>query len=289
MGLYKRKDSRFYWMSYRVDGKRISVSTETKNRQKAEQIYAKVINDVREDKWFGYSVDQTVTMAEVLDRYMKEVSPNLAPTTDFRNSQMVKNFKAFFGDTLLKDVSSSVVSRYKALCLEKGYSRETILRELGLLRRIFNIAIGEWELCKNNPVPKALRTLGKINGNRVRYLSPEEVQKLTVALPAWLRPIVAIARNTGLRRSNILELTWDHVDMGRKVIIIPRTKNGSAIGIPLNQAAIKTLSEGSRLRHLHSPYVFCESDGKPLSPFKVSMAFKRACKRAEIENLRSTI
>jgi integrase len=225
-------------------------------------------------------------MSEVLDKYMKEVSPNLAPSTDFRNSQVVKKLKIFFGDMLLRDVSVSVISKYKAGCIEKEYSKDTILKELTVLRRVFSVSIQEWELCKENPVSKVLRTLGKIDNKRVRYLSPEELQRLVVALPSWLRPVVTIARHTGLRRRNILELKWSEVDMGRKVIMIPKTKNGEAIGIPLNQTAIKTLSAVQRVRHLHSPYVFCDSDGKPLSPFRVSMSFKRARERAKIENLR---
>jgi len=286
MGLYKRKDSKFHWMSFQVDGKRLSESTGTANKKLAEQIHAKRLTEITEGKWFNKTAISDVAMSEVLDRYMKEVSPNLAPSTDFRNSQVVKKFKAFFGDTLLKDVSTSLVSKYKAICLEKEYSKDTILKELNVLRRVFNVAIQEWELCKENPVSKVLRTLGKTDNKRVRYLSAEELQRLTVALPSWLRPIVTIARHTGLRRRNILELKWSEVDLGRRVIMIPKTKNGEAIGIPLNQIALKTLSEVQRVRHLLSPYVFCDREGKPLSPFRVSMSFKRAKERAKIENLR---
>lgn len=286
MGLYKRKDSQFYWMTFRYNGKKVFESTGTANKKLAERIHAKWLTEIEEGRWFEKAAISDITVAEVMDKYMKEVSPSLAPSTDFRNSQIVKNLKAFFGDTPLKDVTPAVVSSYKAACLEKEYSRETILRELELLRRIFNIAIQEWELCRDNPVPKALKTLGKIDNKRVRYLSADELQRLTVALPSWLRPIVTIARHTGLRRRNILELTWQQVDLGRKVIAIPKTKNGSAIGIPLNETAIKTLAEVQRIRHLHSPYVFCESDGKQYTRDKVSMAFIRACKRAQIENMR---
>ena len=112
------------------------------------------------------------------------------------------------------------------------------------------------------------------------------MQKLTVALPSWMRPIVTIARHTGLRRSNILELTWPQVDLGRKVIIIPKTKNGSPIGIPLTETTVKTFAEVQKVRHLHSSYIFCDTEGKPHSPYKVSVAFKRATRRAGIANLR---
>lgn len=286
MGLYKRKDSQFYWMGFRINGKKVSESTGTTNKKLADQIHAKRLVEIAEGKWFGKVATPNVTMAEVLARYLKEVSPNLSPTTDQRNVQMVKNLEAFLGNSLIKDVTPSLVSRYKANRLEKDYSKDTIVRELGLLRRVFNIAIQEWELCKENPVSKVLRTLGKVDNKRVRYLSPQELQRLTVALPSWMRPIVTIARHTGLRRSNILELTWPQVDLSRRAIIIPKTKNGSPIGIPLTETAVDTLTEVQKVRHLHSPYVFCDQEGKPYSPYRVSVAFKRATKRAAIENLR---
>lgn len=286
MGLYKRKDSQFYWMSFRIDHRRVTESSKTTNKKLAERIHAKRLTEIAEGKWFGKVVIPDVTMAELFDRYLKEISPNLSPTTNERNAQMVKNLRAFFGDSLIKDVTPSVVSRYKAKCLEKKYSRETILRELGLLRRIFNIAILEWELCKENPVPKALKTLGKVDSKRVRYLSLDESQRLSIALPAWLRPIVTIARHTGLRRSNIVELTWPQVDLVKQIVVVPRTKNGSPIGIPLTNTATRTLATLQKVRHLHSPFVFCNDEGKGHSPGMVTTAFRRAVKQAEIKNLR---
>jgi len=67
---------------------------------------------------------------------------------------------------------------------------------------------------------------------------------------------------------------------------VSRTKNGEPIGVPLTETAMKTLTELKRIRFLHSPYVFCDKTGKPYSPFQVSVAFKRAVKKAGIENLR---
>jgi integrase len=224
--------------------------------------------------------------AEVIERYLREVSPHLSPATHSRNEQMCNNLKEFLGQCLLGDVSPSLLSQYKARKLEKGYRRETILREFGLLRRIFNIAIEEWELCKENPVRKALKTLGRADNKKVRYLTSEEIPRLMQALPGWLKPVVILARHTGLRRGNLLDLTWEQVNLSKKLIVVSRTKNGEPIGIPLSETASRTLTELQRVRYLHSPFVFCDRDGKSHTPFKVSVAFKRACKKAEIHDLR---
>lgn len=52
MGLYKRKGSQFYWMSFRVDGRRFFESTGTTNKKLAERIYAKRITEIAERRWF---------------------------------------------------------------------------------------------------------------------------------------------------------------------------------------------------------------------------------------------
>jgi len=285
MSLYKRKDSSFYWISFRINGRKLCASTKTSNRKLAERIHAQKRKELTASKWIEKIAIPKTPLKELMDRYMKEVSPSLSPTTDFRNSQIIKNLKAFFGNVRIGDIKSSTVSAYKAHLLEKGYSKETILKELGLLRRIFNIAIDEWEVCHENPVPKALRTLGRVDNKRVRYLKPDELCRLTAALPAWLKPIVTMARHTGLRRSNLLELTWSQVDSDKKILIIPKTKNSLPIGLPLTQTAAQTLTD-IRHKRLTSSLVFCNGNGNPYSATKVSKAFLRASRRAKIDNLR---
>lgn len=286
MGLYKRKGSPYFWMSYKFNGERLSESTKTANKKFAEKIYAKWVTDIVEGRWFEKEPVRDVAMGEVLERYLKEVSPHLASTTHERNGQMVKNLKGFLGNHPLLETTSSIISQYKAKRMGEGYRKETILRELGLLRRIFNIAIDEWELCKENPVSKVLKTLGKVDSKRVRYLTPQESTNLYAELPEWLKPIVTIARHTGLRRGNIVSLTWQQVNFQRKAIIIDKTKNGDPIGMPLTEKALNTLSELHSVRYLQSPFVFCDERGRPYSLDNVTISFKRATKRAGIENLR---
>lgn len=284
MGLYKRKGSQFYWMTFRVNGRKYSESTRTSNRKLAEKIYAKTYSEMLEGKWIEPEPDLNITMAEMIDRFMVEISPHLATSTHERNVQMAKNLKGFFGKMLVQEVRSSTVSKYKAKKLKAGYRKETIVRELGFLRRIYNVAIEEWEICKDNPVRNTLKTLGRSDRKRVRFLSAEEVTLLMGHLTTWLKPIVILARHTGLRRGNILSLTWDQIDLKRRVLLVNQTKNGEPIGIPLTETACMTLN--AQVGHLHSPYVFCDREGQPYSPHKISMAFRRACKRAGIENLR---
>ena len=48
MGLYKRKDSPFWWMSFRVDGRRIREATGTVVKKLAERIHAQRLTELAE-------------------------------------------------------------------------------------------------------------------------------------------------------------------------------------------------------------------------------------------------
>jgi integrase len=92
-----------------------------------------------------------------------------------------------------------------------------------------------------------------------RYLSDEEIARLAVALEAEKKktgnqyPAAAIKLLllTGARRSEILGLQWQSVDLGRKCLRLPDSKTGAKV-IFLNEAALDILRSLSRLtNNLH--------------------------------------
>ena len=70
------------------------------------------------------------------------------------------------------------------------------------MKAAFNVAIREWEWCRDNPVQRV--SMGKVNNARVRYCDDETLVRIYQACPAWLQPIVMVARYTGLRRDNVV-------------------------------------------------------------------------------------
>ena len=263
-------------------GMRIQESLKTDNKKLAEKVYAKVLIDIVEGRYFDTPKD--ITMNEVIDRYMREFSPMLSPTSHERNNHSALHLKAALGSYLIKDVKPPVISQYKAERLQK-VRPSTVRKELGFLRRVFSISIDEWELCKENPVKKVMRSL-KADDSRVRYVSTDEAEKLRFTLSKWLKAIVVIAAQTGLRQGNIVGLTLPQLDFNKNLIIVPITKNGEPVCIPMTSVVRNTLLKVLQERTVASSYVFCDESGHPHTGRKVSMAFKRACERAGIVNLR---
>src|SRR5438128_3272 len=65
---------------------------------------------------------------------------------------------------------------------------------------------------------------------------------LSAAVERYLAAIVAVARETGLRRGELLGLTWDRVDMTRGVIRLEMTKSGKRREVPMRQVVYNTLA-----------------------------------------------
>ena len=98
------------------------------------------------------------------------------------------------------------------------------------------------------------------------FLSAREEQLLRAAIKEHFPQHEAeldLALNTGLRRSEQYRLTWECVNLDRRLLTIPCTKNGETRHIPLNDAALEALRAIGR-RQSSSPYVVLADDGSRL-------------------------
>lgn len=154
----------------------------------------------------------------------------------------------------------------------------TVRKEMALLRHMFRIARQEWNLpLPANPLAELKAPPPGLARNR--RLSNEEASRLLKALGQVRNPlvpaVVRFALETAMRRGEILKLRREHVNLPRRTVLIPETKNGHPRTIPLSSAAIAVL-EG-----LEMP-----GDGLvfPLTPNALRLSWQRACRRAKVPN-----
>ena len=117
----------------------------------------------------------------------------------------------------------------------------TVNRECALLRSILRMALA-WEEIARLPVFKMAKEEGK-----GRYLTPDEITRLLAACEESrnkrLLALVTVDLHTGLRKGELLGLTWEQVDFARGVIVLGRrTKSGKARDVPINQAVYGALA-----------------------------------------------
>ncbi|MEW6685043.1 MAG: site-specific integrase [Candidatus Edwardsbacteria bacterium] len=114
---------------------------------------------------------------------------------------------------------------------------------------------------------------------RLPFLTREQIGSLIAQCSEHLRPIVLTALNTGMRKSEILNLKWEDVHLGNRWITLYKTKNNEMRRIPINDTLLGVLRELERKKS--GDYLFCR-DGNRVGEIK--KGFKAACRRAGISD-----
>ncbi len=149
-----------------------------------------------------------------------------------------------FGHNKLSQVTTREIEQYKLKRLER-VSKSTVNRNMSCLKHMYQIAI-QWGYINSNPA-KSIKQYREI-ANQVRVLSPEEEIKLLNNTSEHLEPIIITALNTGMRKSELLNLKWNNIDFKDKTIYLQDSKSGESAKIPMNidvYNALKSLKKAS--------------------------------------------
>lgn len=184
-------------------------------------------------------------------------------------------FKEFLNKPLCT-ITSWQIEKWRRARLEANTKPGTTNRHLTYLRAALTRAV-DWGFLSENP----LKSVKKVRENpgRVRFLDMEERTRLMNALDAreerlrserdshnrfclergyktlpnlrgfsfadYLKPMVIISLNTGLRRGEMFQLEWADIDFNRALLTVrgENTKTNISRFIPLNVAAMDTLKQ----------------------------------------------
>jgi site-specific recombinase XerD len=126
---------------------------------------------------------------------------------------------------------------------ERHWAPASVNRYRALASLIFRLGIENGKVKEN---PARLVKLRPVNNARTRWLGPQEEARLRRTIfdgyPEHM-PELELALNTGLRLSEMYGLTWENVNISRRVLTIPRSKNGEMRHVPLNATAVAVLFE----------------------------------------------
>lgn len=152
----------------------------------------------------------------------------------------------------------------------------SVVRELRTLSAVLIHARKEWCVTVANPVADIKQPAQ--GTKRERRLAPSEESRLLAELAPQYRHVVRFALETAMRRGEVLALHWEHVDLTKRVALLPITKNGEARRVPLSTGALAVLREAGQVRAL---------DGRvfPIPAQSLAHAWGAACARAAIDDL----
>ena len=147
-----------------------------------------------------------------------------------------------FRDSAVDSLTPAEIERYLTKTAEeRGWAPATVNRHRALLSLVFRLAVENGKVERN---PLRLVKPRPVSNTRVRWLSAEEEARLRAVIaetcPEHL-PELDLALHTGLRRSEQYGLTWENVNLTRRVLTISRSKNGETRHVPLNGVALAAL------------------------------------------------
>jgi len=278
-GIYKRGN--VYWICYKgLDGRMIRESSGSSKYSRAVELLTDRRKDVQDGKEPQSKRIANHTFKELAEEYLVWAQRQRG----FRQKQsIIKQLVSVFGKSTLRAFSSRVLEQYQTERMQQGNKPATINRHLATIKHMFTKAV-EWDMVEEGTLKRIRKAkLLEESNRRLRYLCKEECQALVESCDRHLKPIITVALNTGMRKSEILFLKWDNVDLRNGFILLRETKNGERREIPINDTVRETLV--SLTRRLDVPYVFYDPiTGKPYEDVKRS--FSSACRRAGINDFR---
>lgn len=235
--------------------------------------------DMDQGGFASRSEAERTTLADVIRRYVKEVSPTKRGGRDeaIRLKAMMRTRLA---KLTMAALSAKAVAQYRDDRL-RTVVPATVVRDLAMLSSLINHSRREWSIAITNPV--ALIRKPNPGSGRTRVLEAAEEGRLLDSLQPegrrshWIAPLVIVALETAMRRGELLALRWEHVNLRRRVVFLPMTKNGRPRYVPLSPRAAAFLDSVPR-----------SIDGRvfPLTAMALDAAFRKACRRAALLDLR---
>ena len=197
-----------------------------------------------------------------------------APTVQ---SNLRKILEAFGEDQQVHRITTKMVEEVCHDWLEEGSSEKTCNRRLSCLSKMLKWAERRGQIQKAPYLERFSEGQG-----RLRYASEEEelqmIRGLSEAGYALFADLVAVLADTGMRRNEVLSMSWDQLEEG--VVRLDETKNGRMRKVPLTQRAQRIL-EGLP-REGHGPF-------EAIAPSTFSDAWNRVKRSMGLEEDRGFV
>jgi integrase len=271
MATFRKRLNKWQVRIQRVDGPHV---TKSFHNIADAKIWARKIE--REyDQGHYDSHNSQMLLCDAITKYEIEISPHKK-----RYQIEIYRLRAWkkqeFSKLPLHKIRTQHLALWRNQMVDNGFKANTIRLHLAVLSHLFNIARIEWgfEHLKN---PVLNLTKPKCIPKRVHRISDKDISLLiTNTESTFLPSLIKFALYTGMRRSEIIKLTWGNINWDKNIIEVNDTKNGEDRNIPMFES-LRIL-----LQVLHP-----NKNGQifPITEHAVSVAFRRAVKRSKLDKI----
>lgn len=246
-------------------------------------------------------VDEKVTLAEFIDRYIEDVASHTlrASTLTSYKSLIKHHIKPSLGHIRVSALSPAVVQKFYAEKLNSGLSKRTVQYIHSVLHKALNYAV-RWELAPRNvtdlvdkPSPKR---------KPVEPLTVAQVQIfLETARPHRWYPIYVTALYCGLREGEVLGIHVEDLDLekgvlhvnnavqyiiGQGLVVVEPKSDSSRQPVTIPGFALQVLRQHVRSLNKKKGLIFTTQSGYPISARNLVRHFKSVLEKAGLPNVR---
>jgi len=277
--VYRRGNT--LWIKYYRNGKPYSESSKSDKMEVAKRLLKKREGEIALGKLPGVLFDK-VKFDELAEDFLSDYRINQKKSLE-RAGFSLEHLKGKFEGMKVPEITTTSIQEYIEKRIEEGAKNATINRELSALKRILNLGV------RQTP-PKVDRVpyipMLKENNVRKGFFEHGDFIALRDELPEYLRGFMSFAYKVGWRKSEIVNLTWDQVDMNQGIVRLEagETKNDNARTVYLDEELKDVFLCQRKLMKKSgtvTPYVFPSAKGTGrISDFRT--AWVSACDRAKI-------
>lgn len=250
----------YYYAKFRVNGKQKMLATKVpvkgNNKRKAERVLKELIA-----KYEGLNLEnENVLFTTFLDKWLQSVKPILKPATwESYDKTVSGKIKPYFEQKnyKFKDIKPETFTKYFVFLAQQGKSNgkgglsyKTVKNIRGVLSSAYEYAI-ENSYIKDNPVLKSrMPSFAHSIKSDVPEYSAEQVRKLLLFAKendSHIYIFLLLALYTGLRKGELLALTWDDVDYDKKLLRVNKSRTGSRKAITTQITTPKTESSNRKI------------------------------------------
>ena len=269
-----------YWIDYYMPSGKRKREPAGNSIEDAKAAEGGKRRDKKENRLFDVLPESKETFQDLTDWYLKLGKVKSLASYDIIQVYL-KKFNSQFGDMIVNrirptDLENHIEKRKKEKCADA-----TIDQEIGKVKAMVFKAFDDDKV--GGDTIKKFKKIGKLSkGNanaRSRIITPAEFANMLRESPRHLRHILTMAYYAGMRKSEILNLTWDKVDLKKRFIYLEAadTKDKEKRSIPISDELHAALEEIPKA--IHDQHVFLYN-GAPITDLRTGL--RKACKEAGI-------
>ncbi|MDT2831873.1 site-specific integrase [Vagococcus carniphilus] len=193
-----------------------------KTKKQAQIALADLLKDIEENGLFNEN--KVMTFKDLYDMWLKQHRLNVKPSTIATNRRFVEgHVLPHLGDMKLDDITVIYCQKLVNEWYEE-YKQYPYFRKVTAQIMRYGEAM---EIMKSNPMAKTILPRKKEEENKLQYYTKEELQHFFECLDqygnykqlAFFRTLAF----TGCRKSEILSLQWEDIDLFNKTVSIGKT------------------------------------------------------------------